>query len=138
MKFPADPTNPYIKQSAHTFSEPNRANQGTAAGSSADASRPRPISPRSAALTVGISSGRLRNHIQNGAQTRMPKPANSQKGVVHVPQRSNSPRNRKGPPAPPSRLNIQTVPWADARSVIGVQSVITRAQTGKNPAWKTP
>ena len=36
------------------------------------------------------------------------------------------------------RLNIQTAPWAEARSVTDIQSVVTRDQTGKNPAWNAP
>jgi len=103
MKLPADPTNPYIRHNAQTLTDPNMANQGTVPprepSAAAEAGRPRAISARSAALTCGISSGRLRNQIQNGTAATTPNAANSQKGVVQVPHRSNSARNRKGPTA---------------------------------------
>ena len=40
--------------------------------------------------------------------------------------------------APPTRLDIQSNPWAPPRSLIGIQSEIIREIAGKVPAWKTP
>ena len=40
--------------------------------------------------------------------------------------------------APPTRLDIQSSPWAAPRSSIGIQSEIIREIDGKVPAWKAP
>ena len=40
--------------------------------------------------------------------------------------------------APPHRLNIQIAPWAKPRSVMGIQSAMTRPSAGKPPAWNMP
>ena len=43
-----------------------------------------------------------------------------------------------GASTPPARLHIQMKPWAEPRSVVGIQSAIIRERTGNVPAWNIP
>ena len=38
----------------------------------------------------------------------------------------------------PTRLDIQTAPCAEPRSVVGIQSAIIRENAGNVPAWNAP
>src|SRR3954452_15860816 len=89
----------------------------------------------SAALTAGISAGRLRNHGLNAQHQSRPRAASSQQGVAQslAKTRVISQTTRIGARAPPSWLNAQIVPWAEARRDAGTQSATTRARTGKPP-----
>src|SRR5260370_13145768 len=135
MKFPAKPTKRYMSDSDQTLTELNMTDQGTGPGGPRLMTRPASMRFLSAALTPGISAGRLRNHGQNRAAQRTPRPPMIQKGVVQVPKESNSQRNRNGTNAPPKRLNVQVIPWAEARCLRGIQSASARARVGKPPAW---
>ena len=104
----------------------------------ARAARPASISFRSARLTCGISSGRLRNHGQNPAHQARPSTATSTSGIFQSPIAAKSQTRRSGASAPPSRLDIQIVPWAEPRSVVGIQSAVIREIDGKVPAWNAP
>src|SRR5260221_10432933 len=87
MKLPAKPTKPYIAHSAQTFREVRKFRHGKRPAGSG-AGRPARISSRSAALTRGISAGRLRNHHQkNTAQTK-PRPPRSSDGIAQLPNTS--------------------------------------------------
>src|SRR5438105_3928429 len=83
---------------------------------------PATIRSRSAAFTEPISSGRLRNHGQNIAHHSRPSPAMTQNGVVQAPKATNSHRKMNELIAPPRRLNVHTRPWANPRSLGGIQS----------------
>ena len=135
MKFPDEPTNPYIRHSPHTLTDPNRASHG--------------IGPRSGAAsrTAGAMMRPL-GRVDFAASA--PDGCETRSKTERQPARPNRPRAKKewstsrtdrairetgrDSPRPPSRLNIQTNPWAEPRSVTGIQSAITRDQTGKNPA----
>src|SRR5262245_52820386 len=137
MKLPANPTKPYIRHNPQTLGERSIRAHGTVAdsvGLTGSLSRPAAIDSRSAAFTESISAGRLRNHGQNTGHQSSPRAATIQNGVVQVPNSAIKPRKMNGLTAPPSRLNVQTSPWAKPRCLTGIQSAITRAHAGNPPA----
>src|SRR5205823_6509710 len=138
MKLAANPTKPYIRHRAQTFLDQTKCFQesrGRGPGLFASSGRPDVMRASSAALTAGISDGRLRNHGQNAQHQRRPSAACSQQGVAQslAKTRVISQTTRTGARAPPNRLNAQIVPWAEARRDAGTQSATTRASPGKPP-----
>src|SRR6476619_6199113 len=137
MKLAANPTNPYIRHSAQTFLDRTKCFQESRGRGPERSGWPDVMSASSAALTAGISDGRLRNHGQNAQHQRRPSAASSQQGVAQslAKTRVINQTTRIGARAPPTRLNAQIVPWAVARRDAGIQSATTRASTGKPPLW---
>src|SRR5262245_16535638 len=135
MKLPANPTNPYIKHNPQTLGDASSCNQGTAPIATVIVARLLEINSHSAALTWGISSGRLRNHNQKNMHHAKPSPAMSVMGgaqplkTIVINHTTNT-----GAMAPPSRLHVQIDPCAKPRCCPGIQSATTRASPGKTPA----
>src|SRR5579862_5567181 len=110
MKLPVKPTQPYLRHSAHTLMDVKNRRHGNALDGRGAADRPATMRSRSAALTWGMSSGRLRNQGQKRAHQSRPKPAMSNRGVSQSPKNINSQSKSNGASAPPSRLNVQSKP----------------------------
>ena len=55
-------------------------------------------------------------------------------GTFQSPISANNVTTMRGARAPPTRLNIQTAPCAEPRSVVGIQSAIIREKAGNVPA----
>ncbi len=124
-----------MRQSAQTLRDRSIRDQGTCPWPvPTRAARPASISFRSARLTWGISSGRLRNHGQKATHQAKPRTATSTTGDFQLPMAVKSQTRISGASAPPSRLDIQMVPWAEPRSVVGIQSAVIREIDGKVPA----
>ena len=77
--------------------------------------RPSAINSRSGSLTSGISSGLFRNQNQNAIAAAIPGAAKNQNGVVQVLNALDNRLNTGGAIAPPTRLQVQTLPWAVAQ-----------------------
>src|SRR5437764_15361651 len=105
MKLPANPVKRYIRHSAHTLGDLRKRDQGTGPVTAGVTERPDTMKSRSAALTCGISSGRLRNHHQKKAHQTRPRPVRTTKGIVQVPKTSLiSQTTSSGARAPPRRV----------------------------------
>src|SRR5437764_11817010 len=109
MKLPANPVQPYIRHNAHTLGDLKKRDQGTGPFGARLTARPETMKLRSAALTWGISSGRLRNHSQKKAHQTRPRTVRTPKGAVQLPKTPLiSQTTSSGARAPPRRVNIQT------------------------------
>ncbi len=89
-------------------------------------------------MTCGISSGWLRNHGEKTAHHSNPSTATITSGIFQSCIARNIQTRSSGARQPPIRLDIQTAPWAEPRSVVGIQSAIIRAIAGNVPAWNAP
>src|SRR5262245_16558143 len=135
MKLPAKPTKPYIKHKPQTLRDVRNSLQEIEPDAGVVGGRSAAMNSRSAALTRGISSGRLRNQIQKNEHHRAPIPASAHKQDVQWPRMSLvSHRTRNGASAPPRRVHVQFNPCAKPRCRAGTQSAITRARMGNPPA----
>src|SRR4051794_18909218 len=112
MKLAAKPTKPYIRHSAQTFLDQTKCFQDSRGRAAGWSGRPDVMRASSAALTAGISDGRLRNHGQNAQHQRKPSAASSQQGVAQslAKTRVISQTTRIGARAPPTLLNDQISP----------------------------
>src|SRR6266511_457228 len=129
MKFPANPTKPYIRHNAQTLRVFRKSDQGVGSFVTGRTERPDAMRSHSAALTCGISSDRLRNHDQKKVHQTKPRPVRTHNGVVQLPKTFViSKTTSSGARAPPRRVNIQFVPWAKPRCRAGIQSAMTRAR----------
>src|SRR5215468_7039061 len=116
MKLPANPTEPYIRHNAQALRDLRKSGQGMGPFTGGWTGRPEAMRSHSAALTCGISSGRLRNHGQKKAHHSKPRPARSHKGVVQLKKTFVISKTASGGTrAPPRRLSAQTLPWAKPR-----------------------
>src|SRR5215212_6977199 len=115
MKFAANPTKPYIRHSAQTFLDLTKCFHEIGGRGPGRSGVPDVMRANSAALTAGISDGRLRNHGQNAQHQSSPSAASSQQGVAQSLAKTLviSQTTTIGARAPPNRLNAQIVPWAE-------------------------
>src|SRR5258707_405569 len=104
MKLPETPTNPYIKHNPHTLGDAKNRAHGIGPTVAGAIGRCDAINSRSAVLTCGISSGRLRNHNQKKTHQTTPSPAMSVSGIAQ-PWKTlvMSHTTKSGAIAPPSR-----------------------------------
>src|SRR5579859_3051273 len=111
MKLPENPTKPYIRHSAHTLRDLKKRDHGTGSERTGAVDRPNSIRSRSARLTCGICSGRLRNHSQNPMDQNRPRLASMKKETAQPGNTLNSQSPiRSGATKPPRRLNVQINP----------------------------